>query len=101
MKHRITQNDGALTVKLSDELTFDDHGIFRELLEQISSSGSTRCVLDLIDLNAIDSAGLGMLMIAFEASEKEHWEFVVSRPRGQVKRMLEITEFEKIMTIEG
>ncbi len=91
MNHRVTQNNGAMTIRLSDELTFDDHGVFRELLEQVSSSGSKRCVLDLFDLKTIDSAGLGMLMIAFEASEKEHWEFVISRPRGQVKRMLEIT----------
>ena len=100
MHQQSTQNDGTLTIRLSNKLTFDDHGVFRDLLKQISSSGCKRCVLDVGGLDSIDSAGLGMLMIAFEASEVEHWEFVISHPRGQVQRMLEITEFAKIITIE-
>ena len=100
MKHQTTQNNDVVTVKLSDKLTFDDHGNFRDLLKEISTVGSKRCVMDIGELESIDSAGLGMLMIAFEASEKEDWQLVIARPQGQVKRMLEITEFGKLMTIE-
>ena len=100
MKHQTARVDGALTIKLSGALTFDDHGVFRDLLRQISSSGCERCAMDVGELKSIDSAGLGMLMIAFDASVQERWKFVISNPKGQVKRLLEITEFSKIITIE-
>lgn len=100
MRHVLTQNSDVVNVKISDKLAFDDHDNFRDLLSQISASGSKKCVMDLAELNTIDSAGLGMLMIAHETSEKENWDFVISKPQGMVRRMLEITEFNKLMTVE-
>lgn len=100
MKTQLTKNDDVIKIKISDKLAFDDHDSFRDLLSQISASGSKKCVMDLAELNTIDSAGLGMLMIAHETSEKENWEFVISQPQGMVRRMLEITEFNKLMTVE-
>ena len=100
MEHQTLLHDGILTIRMSEALTFDDHRVFRDLLKEIATSGSKRCVLDFAELESIDSAGLGMLMIAFEASEREQWELVISRPHGHVKRMLEVTEFDKLLTIE-
>lgn len=100
MIHQTAQTGDAMTIKLSGELTFNDHGAFRDMLKQISSSGCQCCAMDVGDLTSIDSAGLGMLMIAYDASVKEHWKFVIAHPKGQVKRLLEITEFTKIITME-
>ena len=100
MNHRSAQMDGALTIRLSGHLTFEDHGVFRDLLKEISSSGCRRCALDVCELKFIDSAGLGMLMIAHDTSVEEQWNFVITHARGQVKRMLEITDFAKVITIE-
>lgn len=101
MNHRSAQMDGALTIRLSGHFTFEDHGVFRDLLKEISSSGCKQCALDICELKSIDSAGLGMLMIAYDTSVQEHWNFVITRPRGQVKRLLEITDFAKIISIKG
>lgn len=100
MIHQTAQTGDSMTIKLSGELAFNDHGIFRDILKQISSSGCKYCVMDVGDLTSIDSAGLGMLMIAFDASVKENWKFTIAHPKGQVKRLLEITDFAKVITIE-
>ncbi len=99
MKDSISTADGCLTIALSEKLTFEDHNDFRELLKLINNNDHRSCTIDLKDLDTIDSAGLGMLMIAFETAEKAGTKFELAKPQGQVEKLLEISEFDKVMTI--
>ena len=74
MKYATTQDGELMKVAFSEKLTFEDHDHFRQLLDNISSSNSKRCEFDLSALESIDSAGLGMLMIAHERSESDKWK---------------------------
>lgn len=99
MKDSVTTADGQLTISLSEKLTFEDHNNFRELLKLVTGSEHRSCTIDLKNLDTIDSAGLGMLMIAFETAEKAGMNFQLSKPQGQVEKLLEISEFDKVMNI--
>ncbi len=99
MKDSVTTTDGRLTIALSEKLTFEDHNNFRELLKLVNSNEHRSCTIDLKDLETIDSAGLGMLMIAFETAEKAGMQFQLAKPQGQVEKLLEISEFDKVMSI--
>ena len=100
MKNSIKTDNNEFQIILSDRLTFEDHEDFREVISGIKKCDQPSCAIDLCNLKAIDSAGLGMLMIAFETAEKAKKKFKLKRPNGQVKRLLEISEFDKVMTIE-
>lgn len=99
MQHSIDASSGIITISLVEKLSFEDHDNFRELLKIFESKENKSCSVDLQNLSAIDSAGLGMLMIAFETAEKNGINFQLAKPQGQVKRLLEISQFEKVMTI--
>lgn len=99
MRDSVTTTQGILKISLAEKLTFEDHDNFRELLKLVSKNEHKRCEFDLENLYAIDSAGLGMLMIAYETAEKAGVKFTLSKPSGQVERLLEISEFDKVMTI--
>ena len=86
---------------MSERLTFEDHDNFRDILKNIKDATQSHCAMDLSQLKAVDSAGLGMLMIAFETAEKNNLDFSLVSPNGQVKRLLEISEFDKVMTIKN
>jgi anti-anti-sigma factor len=86
---------------ISDKLTSSDLSNFRGLLSEIKQSACKVIVLDLSNLDWIDSAGLGMLILAKELAEKEDLELVLRSPRGHVKSLLELGRFEKIFAIEG
>jgi anti-anti-sigma factor len=86
---------------LSDSLTSADLTSFRELLSQMKQSKCKLMVLDLSKLDWIDSAGLGMLILAKESAEKADLELVLRSPRGHVKSLLELGRFEKIFNIEN
>jgi anti-anti-sigma factor len=86
-------------VSLSDRMTFADHHPFRALIHDINTSGATSCVLDLSQLTAIDSAGLGMFVIAIEAGNTSGWKLTLKSPRPQVKQLLLLAKFDKLVTV--
>ncbi|MBL4666424.1 MAG: STAS domain-containing protein [Sneathiella sp.] len=99
MKDSVAATDYGLTITISDKLTFEDHNEFRDLLRLFDNKDHKHCRFDLQGLKTIDSAGLGMLMIAFETAEKAGIQFQLYKPDGQVKQLLEISEFDKVMNI--
>jgi stage II sporulation protein AA (anti-sigma F factor antagonist) len=57
-------------------------------------------VLDLHGLEFIDSAGLGMFLIARETAEKKVLQLRLRRPQGQVQQMLQVTKFVDLIPCE-
>jgi len=87
-------------VALSESLTSADRAPFRKLLSEIEHSGVTVLVLELSNLDWIDSAGLGMLLLAKEAACNAGAELVLRSPKGHVKELLELGRFNKILRVE-
>ncbi len=88
-----------IEIRLKERLTFSDHARFREVLTLIRKASPKRCVFDLSELVAVDSAALGMLMIAHDQARKEGWALSLRAPQGQVRRILELACFDKILAI--
>lgn len=101
MKHEVVVADNEVVVRLSEALTFSDHGAFRDVLKSVISNGLHKCIFDLSKLESVDSAGLGMFMIASEELEKENWKMVLRSPQGQVKQLLDLAKIKDVVPIEG
>ena len=101
MKYRvITEADRAEAI-LSEDLSFADHPAFQSATKELIAANRKHCVLDLSNLTSVDSAGLGMFMIAHEECEKVDNQLVLRGATGQVKRMLDLARFETILRIES
>lgn len=87
-------------VALIGELTFNDHSVFRDMLKRLMQTQDQKIVFDLSRLNFVDSAGLGMLLIAREEVEKAKRNLLLAHPQHQVERMFVVTKFEKLFSIE-
>lgn len=95
-----TEFDGAqYTAHMSGQLKYSDNGAFRTMVDDMMSSNAARCVLDIAGLTAIDSAGLGMLVIASDAAKKNGRALTLTGANGQVRRLLELSRFDQLMTI--
>jgi anti-anti-sigma factor len=101
MRLETYKSNNKFEAEISDKLTSSDLSGFRELLSEIKQSTCKVIVLDLNNLEWIDSAGLGMLILAKELTEKEDLELVLRSPKGHVKSLLELGRFEKIFNIEA
>jgi anti-anti-sigma factor len=87
-------------VVLKDSISFSDHDSFRRLIAEAGDSGAKSCVFDLAGLRSIDSAGLGMFMIAKDEAKKGGWAITLRSPRGPVKTIMELSKFDRLFTIQ-
>ncbi|WP_448204446.1 STAS domain-containing protein [Azospirillum sp. sgz302134] len=100
MDYGIESKDQEAVVRLRGRLTFNDHAKLRALIREMLQSGSKRQVLDLSALEFVDSAGIGMLLIAREEMDNAGKQLVLRAAAGQVKRVLTVAQLNKIVTIE-
>jgi len=94
---------GRSTVVLRGRFTFAAHAAFREVLMQdLDRMVSDRILtLDLSSVEFVDSAALGMLLLAREAARKRSGKVALRGATGQVQRMLSVSKFETMFLIES
>jgi anti-sigma B factor antagonist len=71
------------------DLTAADH--LEAVVFGLSVDGISGIALNLSRLTFIDATGLRALLSVHELCEREGYGFSVTRPRGQVRRLLELT----------
>ena len=100
MDYGIDVKEQEAVVQLTGRLTFNDHAKLRALIREMLQNKAKRQVLDLSALEFVDSAGIGMLLIAREEMANVDKQLVLRSAAGQVKRVLTVAQLNKIVTIE-
>ncbi|MCC9626017.1 STAS domain-containing protein [Thalassospira sp. MA62] len=101
MNYKTAHTDNTINVELAGRFTFGDHANFRKLIDEVRASNPETLVLDLSEVDFIDSAGLGMLLLARDEGEKNNSTVILRSPKGQVKRMLEVARFDTLFKLEN
>ncbi len=100
MEYVVSEGDSTKEVFLKGQLTFADHEHFGSIIEKVREYDGSECIIDLERLERVDSAGLGMFVLLRDMANSRNLKMVFRSPRGQVQRMLEISEFHTFLTIE-
>jgi len=100
MNYTIHDEDGVRAVELIGQLTFDATDSFREVIDSLGNDHIKTCVLDLKALDFIDSAGLGLLVLAHASAGRAGIALSMRHPGGQVREMIEVAEFHTIIPCE-
>lgn len=101
MEYHIKIDKDALEVKLSEKITFSDLDGFRDIVERMVGNNPGSNVLDLSAVDFIDSAGLGMLLLARDEISKTSSRLTLKAPQGQVRRMFTVARFDQMFDIVG
>ncbi|MEG3617547.1 STAS domain-containing protein [Magnetovibrio sp. PR-2] len=99
MEYTINSDSSQRTVNLKGRLTFSDHDVFREITQSLSEPGPSTCSVNLSDLEFIDSAGLGLLLLVKEAAQENSLSISLTGASDQVAKMLDITKFNELIDI--
>lgn len=91
---------GEAKITVKGRFTFQDHAKFHEVIAQVMGEGATKVTIDLSQVEFIDSAGLGMLLLVRDEMRSASRDLVLQRAQGQVKRMFGIACFDSLFTIE-
>jgi anti-anti-sigma factor len=71
----------------------------RTAIEQAESGSATLLVLDLSELDFIDSTGLEVVLRAARRAHDEGRRLIVQRPSRYVRRLLEMTAIDQSLDI--
>lgn len=100
MDFKTIRTDAVPEIRLSGRMEFTDHDRLVEIVTELNELRASRVVLDLSQLEFIDSAGLGMLLILQEEAESGNTKLIVRGAAGDVRRSIELARLSEIITFE-
>lgn len=91
---------GTYNVILSDHFTFNDNPQFRKVLETIPDSAVRQVVIHLRRVSFVDSAALGMLLMANDEAQKYNKIVRLSGVSSQLERLFKMAQFDQFFTMQ-
>ena len=96
---QVTERTTGSTVitTIMGRLVFDARKVFQEALKQAHAKSPKHLVINLEQVSFIDSAGLGLLGLAFEECKVKKCRCSLIRPQGRMNDLIELTRFPEIV----
>lgn len=95
------KNDENLIFYLSGDIDINNVEDFKEKVFNIYDVNKNNIVLDLKDLNYIDSTGLGAIMSIYKKAKDDSNELTILNPKKNIKKLFMITELDTVFNMEG
>ena len=86
-------------VKAEGEIDLNTSSVFQQDLLKVSDESPQRIVIDLSDVDYMDSSGIASLVKLLSHSRKEGFGMVLVSPQKRVQSVLEITRLSTIFDI--
>lgn len=99
MDYRQDVSGSTCNIVMSGKFTFSDHEKFREIIDNIKKGIAKSFIFDFREVDFLDSAALGMLLIAREESEKNS-STIILRNIDKVSRMLKVAKFDALFNMQ-
>jgi len=101
MKSSTRQIDGVTIVDLSGRITLGEGSIvLRDTVRDLLSKGQKKILLNLGDVNYIDSSGIGELVSAFTTSKNQGGELKLLHLTKKVHDLLQITKLYTVFDVQ-
>jgi anti-anti-sigma factor len=99
MEYVKTINGAVCNLKMQGKFTFSDHSNFKEVLQVFKDGAVNQIEVDLSQVEFVDSAALGLLLLVRDEAKKASKRIVIKNPQGQVKKMFEISRFYELFEV--
>ncbi len=99
MQATVNSNRTCAIVPLSGRITMAEAGSLRASLTQRIAAGESWLVLDLGDVEFVDSSGLSVLITAMKRCRESGGDVVLARARNGVRKLLELTRLHRVMEV--
>jgi len=101
MKANSRQVDGVTIVDLSGRITLGEGSVvLRDIVRDIISKGNKKILLNLADVNYIESSGIGELVSAFTTVRNQGGELKLLRLTKKVHDLLQITKLYTVFDVK-
>lgn len=96
---RIKQEEGATVIELIGDLDFHTARRLREQLLELHTQGSNNVVLDMSQLEFIDSSGLSVLVAGLKRLRNSDGNLSLRSIPDQTRRVLEVSGLSRVLSI--
>jgi anti-sigma B factor antagonist len=101
MKVQTRQVDGVTVLDLSGRITLGEGSVtLRDAIRDVMAKGSKSILLNLGDVNYIDSSGIGELVSAFTSVKNSGGELKLLNLTKKVQDLLQITKLYTVFDIK-
>ncbi|HWF72676.1 MAG TPA: STAS domain-containing protein [Solirubrobacteraceae bacterium] len=95
----VRRTDEATVVAVSGELDLVSSTALEEALEELDASKPGFIVLDLTEVDFMDSAGLAVVVRAHQRAESAGRQFGLISASPQIRRLLSLTGMDERLTV--
>lgn len=101
MKASIRQVDGVTIVDCSGRITLGEGSVtLRETISQLLAKNEKKILLNLADVNYIDSSGIGELVSGYTTAHKQGGELKLLNLTKKVHDLLQITKLYTVFEVK-
>src|SRR5438477_5795392 len=101
MKASTRQLDGVTVVDLSGRITLGEGSVvLRDLVRELLGKGNKKILLNLGDVNYIDSSGIGELVSAYTTVKNQGGELKLLNLTKKVHDLLQITKLYTVFDVK-
>ncbi len=96
------ESGGATVVDLSGRITLGEgSALLREMIRDLLNKGQKRIILNLADVNYIDSSGIGELVSGFTTVKNQGGELKLLHLTKKVHDLLQITKLYTVFDVHS
>ena len=100
MNYKTVNIKDGVEIQLSGSFTFRDHDTFFEVVSMIKTGYNKKMVFNFSDCDFLDSAALGMLVIAHDEAAAKEVTLTIKGAKGKVKDVLYAARFDTLYDFE-
>lgn len=89
--------NNVVTISIKDRFDFTTHKEFRASYKDRSDAASY--VINLKDVNYIDSSALGMMLLLREHAGSSHGKVIIANCNPEISKILAIANFDRLFEI--
>jgi len=96
---KLSTDGKQLVIAIDERFDFSSHQEFRDAYSGVTNLDLTY-ILDLRKTEYMDSSALGMILLLKDHVQLYAGQLIISKPSDTVRKILEIAQFQRLMTIE-
>lgn len=96
---KLSGDGKQFVIAIDERFDFSLHQQFRDCYNSLTTTDLTY-ILDLSKTEYMDSSALGMILLLKDHVQIYAGQLIISRPSDTVRKILEIAQFQRLMTIE-
>ena len=100
MNYKTVELRNGIEILFNGSFTFRDHDTFFEVVAMIKTGYDKKVVLNLSECDFLDSAALGMLVIAHDEALAKGVNLILKGATGKVKDALYAARFDTLYDFE-